>query len=391
MKNLFLLVLVMTAFFVTSCSDFEYEEKYYSEEDNQILKKYLDLPVSPSNKEYDYSLNYPKYINTFTNSSINYDLATLGRVLFYDKNLSDDRSISCASCHKQELAFSDDVAFSKGVNGQVTARNSLALGSSINFNLYYGSAIFNGVPFFWDNSASTIQEQSKRTLANPKEMNMHIANVLQRVNSLEYYKPLLKKIGDQNSVANEEEVLNSIAEFTNSISNYNTTFDNALSAHFLTSGNTNILGKNLEGFTKEENKGKDLYIKNCASCHGATLGRPGKTEANNGIHANYQDKGVGAIKGGSVRFKVPTLRNILLTKPYMHDGSFATIDDVLDHYSEGIKFSHDLSPELRSANGNEAKQMNFSKEDKEALKAFFATLTDTYTTKDVKFSDPFIK
>jgi cytochrome c peroxidase len=308
--------------------------------------------------------------------------------LFYDKSLSSDKSVSCATCHKQELAFSDNVAFSPGAEGKVTTRNSIALGSVINFRLYYGNEVFNGIPFFWDNRANTIQEQSKGTLANPNEMNMHMSQVQSRVNSLEYYKPLIKKAYGKEE-ASQEQILDAIAEFTNSITNYNTKFDRSLDVHFNKYRNTFIDNVQLASFTAEENKGKDIYLRECASCHGTVAGRPGKTEGNNGLYATYTDKGMGAFDGGNPRFKIPTLRNILLTAPYMHDGSLKTIDDVLAHYSSGIKNTAGLNQELKS--GNQPKKMNFTEEDKKALKAFFATMTDDVVTSDPKFADPFIR
>jgi cytochrome c peroxidase len=385
MKNVLLFCAAFFVIALTSCSDdLEYTEKYYTAEDQEVINRHLNLPNTP----YSYDIKYPSYINTFVNTNIDYDKATLGRVLFYDKSLSSDKSVSCATCHKQELAFSDDVAFSPGAEGKVTTRNSLALGSVINFRLYYGNEVFNGIPFFWDNSANTIQEQSQRTLANPNEMNMHISEVHKRVNSIEYYKPLIKKAYNTEN-ATGDQILDALAEFTNSITNYNTKFDEGVSQHFKNTGNTSIQGVNLQNYTVQENKGKDIYLANCASCHGTVAGRPGKTEANNGIAMDYKDKGIAAIAGGTPRFKVPTLRNVLLTAPYMHDGSLATIDDVLEHYSKNIKNTNGLDPLLKS--NNQALKMNFTEDDKSALKAFLATMTDQKVIADVKFSDPFKK
>lgn len=385
MKNVLFLLTLTLSFLLTSCNDdLEYSEKYYSEEDQEVINRHLNLPNTP----YSYNIKYPEYITTFVNTNIDYDKATLGRVLFYDKSLSSDKSVSCASCHKQELAFSDDVAFSPGAEGKVTTRNSLALGSVINFRLYYGSEVFTGIPFFWDNSAATIQEQSQRTLANPNEMNMHITQVHSRVNSIEYYKPLIKKAFNT-EIATGDQILDAIAEFTNSITNYNTKFDNGVAKHYKNRFNTNIEGVNLQDFTALENKGKDVYLTNCAPCHGTVAGRPGKTESNNGLYMDYKDKGAAVHAGGSPRFKVPTLRNVMLTAPYMHDGSLATIDDVIEHYSKNIKNTVGLDPLLRS--NNQALKMNLTEDDKSALKAFLSTMTDEKVISDVKFSDPFIR
>lgn len=383
MKTRTVICAIVTSFIWMACeSEVDITRSYYNEEEYDILQKHLNLPEEP----YNYDIKYPDYITTNVRTQINFDQATLGRVLFYDKNLSSDKTVSCASCHKQELAFSDDVAFSQGVESRATQRNSIALGSVINFNLYYGSHVFGSIPFFWDNSAMTLQNQSKKTIANPNEMNMHMADVVARVNELPYYKPLIKKAFSSKDVATEEEILDALAEFVNSITNYNTKFDYAVSAHFRKKGNTQIEDIILPELTSEENQGKDFYLKNCASCHGTVAGRPGQTAANNGLYTYYQDKGAGIQ--GKASFKVPTLRNVLRTAPYMHDGSMATIDDVLEHYSQGIKSNSGLSENLKGPDGKPIR-MNMSQQQKENLKAFLATLNDDQVLHDERFSDPF--
>ncbi len=385
MKTLSYLTILFSVVFIISCqSDVDIKQSYYTESDQKILSQYLDLPSEP----FDYTIKYPNYVMSNVRTNINYDLATLGRVMFYDKKLSSDNSVSCESCHKQQLAFSDDVPFSGGVESRVTQRNSIALGSVINFNLYYGNHVFGAIPFFWDNSATTIQEQSERTLANPNEMNMHMGDVTKRMNELPYYRPLIKKAFGGKIQISKNEALDAIAEFVNSITNYDTKFDKSVDAHFNQARNTDIAGVALNDFTALENTGKDLFLSLCASCHGTVAGRPGQTAANNGLYVSYTDMGAGT--GNRALFKVPTLRNIMRTAPYMHDGSLATIDDVLEHYSTGIKNNPGLSNQLK-ANNNQPKKFNFTNEQKEALKAFFATMNDDSVVSAPKFSDPFVK
>ncbi|MBK9734471.1 MAG: hypothetical protein IPO92_05670 [Saprospiraceae bacterium] len=115
----------------------------------------------------------------------------------------------------------------------------------------------------------------------------------------------------------------------------------------------------------------------------------GKIEGNNGLYMDYPDKGIAMTQGGTPRFKVPTLRNIMLTAPYMHDGSLATIDDVLDHYSNDIKNAVGLDDLLKV--NNQAVKMNFTDSQRIALKAFLSTMTDEKVVADIKFSDPFIR
>jgi len=373
----------------------------YTAEDYKLVSNHLNLPNEPT----DYTIHFPNYTNTsffFSGStrSFNDNLATLGRVLFYDENLSEDRSISCASCHKQELAFSDDVAFSKGILDRDTDRNSLALGSVFNFNVYYGNETNggNGIPFFWDNRASTVQEQSKQTFANEKEMGMEIHEVVERVNEQEYYGPLFKAaFGESNQVTNDQ-VLDAVSEFINAMGSTNSTYDQALDKYYEEFGDVDdysLINNSLPGFTAQQNLGKTLFVQNCASCHNATNSRPLKMKANNGLELEYVDAGIGDLPNASSSdygmFKVPTLRNIALTGPYMHDGSLASLEDVIEHYSTGIKNHPNLSRELREGESSwgEPMKFNFSSEDKAALVAFLNTFTDETFLQDQRYANPF--
>ena len=369
------------------------EFQYYSEEGYKEMKKVLNLPELPL----EYKNEFPDYYTGFS-APFDKDKATLGRVLFYDKALSADGKISCASCHDQAAGFADNKALSDGVNNKVTTRNSLALGSVFSFQEYYGSMSFNRVPFFWDNRASSVEEQAKQTLANPLEMDMQMHEVASVVNSLPYYKPLFK-VAFGSELANETNILEAISVFINSISSFNSKYDDALSSYFNQYGNLEgIETANLSVLTDLENQGKNIYMQNCASCHGTTNGFPGKVMANNGLELDYEDEGMYEISGYNNEkgvFKVPTLRNITLTAPYMHDGRFATIDEVLDHYQSGIKAHQNLDPELRNgydSQGNPIpKQIDLSGNKREALKAFFKTFDDPVMAKAEKYADPFIK
>lgn len=387
MKNLnSLLVFLMVLFFFSSCKkdkiDITYER--YTAEDYAVLSQTLNI----ENDLEDYTFVFPKYYNS-RSLSFDSDLATLGRVIFYDKNLSDDRTISCASCHKQELAFADDKAFSEGVSNRTTSRNSLALGSVFNFAEYYGDAAQGRIPFFWDNRANTVQEQTRQTFANEDEMNMPMHKVLERVNENDYYEILFKEtFGDSN--ASEDRILDAVSEFVNSMSSYRSKYDEELDKHYVNTFNlTNIEGVTFSGFTAAENLGKDLYVSNCGNCHGAINGFPAEVKANNGLDMEYEDQGIGEMNGSSQNgvFKVPTLRNIALTGPFMHDGRFETLEEVVDHYSNGIQNHPNLSFQLKQ-NG-QAKAFNFTQGEKDALIAFLNTFTDEVMLTDPKYSDPF--
>lgn len=387
MKNLnsFLLFFVVL-FIFSSCKkdkiDITYER--YTAEDYEVLSKTLNI----KNDLEDYTFVFPKYYNS-RSLSFDSDLATLGRVMFYDKNLSEDRTISCASCHKQELAFADDLAFSEGVSNRITSRNSLALGSVFNFAEYYGDAAQGRIPFFWDNRVSTVQEQSRQTFANEREMNMPMHKVMERVEEADYYQVLFREtFGD--SKVTEDRILDAVSEFVNSMSSYRSKYDQELDKHYENTFNLqNIEGVNFSGFTPTENLGKDLYVSNCGNCHGRINGFPAEVKANNGLDMAYEDQGIGELTGASDNgvFKVPTLRNIALTAPYMHDGRFATLEEVVDHYSNGVQNHPNLSSQLRQ--GGQAKAFNFTQAEKDALIAFLNTFTDEVMLADVKYSDPF--
>lgn len=375
MKTSTLLFVVFAAAFVvlTSCEQKGIDLTAYGDEDYALLSQTLNLPTYPV--EYDFRL--PSYAGG-SSTSIDNNLATLGRVLFYDKNLSKDRSVSCASCHQQKLAFSDDEAFSEGVEERRTTRNSLALGSSISFAVYYGSASLGLVPFFWDNRASSVQEQSEQTLANSREMDMEMHEVVGRVKELEYYGPLFEASFRDRDIT-EERVLDAINEFVNSLASFNSKFDQEMSK-------ASDISRDFSGFTGSENLGKNLYNQNCSSCHGAVMSRPTRLEANNGLDMSYEDRGIGEISQNTSQyglFKVPTLRNIELTAPYMHDGRFATLHDVMDHYSEGVMGHENLSFGLPVGG------FNFTATEKQGLVDFLSTLTDHDYINDEKFADPF--
>ena len=371
-------------------SEFNYH--YYSEEETAMLAQYLNLELLPD----DYTVNFPSHLSNvglFTRA-VERDKAVLGRVLFYDKKLSKDGTVSCATCHKQELAFSDDKAFSDGVYDRSTDRNSIALGSVANFSAYYGTDL-NGssaIRFFWDNRAETAADQSRGSMTNEKEMDMSMHQIAATVEAQPYYEPLFKKAFGNNQVT-EARVLEAVANFVNAMGSYQSKFDAEASKSSPTYnggfGNTRF-DNDFTGFTSAENRGKTLYNNKCSSCHSGNMGRPVLQLANNGLDLNPTDLGVGAITGNEGQkgaFKVPTLRNIALSAPYMHDGRFATMDDVLDFYSSGIQNHPYLHESLKT--GDQPVKMNFTQTERSDLLAFLNTLTDDHLLKDPKFSDPF--
>lgn len=386
-----LAALIMLASACNDKPDFNYY--YYSPEETAVLSEYLNLPELPD----DYTVSLPSHLSNvgMFPRPVERDKAVLGRVLFYDTKLSKDGTVSCASCHKQELAFSDDKAFSDGVYDRSTTRNSFALGSVANFSAYYGTDLngSNAIRFFWDNRAETAADQSRGSMTNEDEMDMKMHEIVEMVQAQPYYEPLFNKAFGNNNVT-EERVLESIANFVNAMGSYQSKFD--AEANHSQPSFTSGFGGNVEflngftGFTAAENNGKNLYNTHCASCHSGNMGRPVLQLANNGLEANPTDLGVGAISGIASEngtFKVPTLRNVTLTAPYMHDGRFQTLEEVVDFYSTGIQNHPNLHADLK-ANG-QPKKMNFSESQKADLIAFLHTLTDDRLLTDARFSNPF--
>jgi len=376
---------------IQSCSD-DVKSTFvdYTDEEFELLSQRLNLP----SQLYQYTPEFDE--NFFDNhleegniqSRRSSHKATLGRVLFYDKALSINNVVSCASCHHQNLAFADDVAFSEGFDGELTTRNSLPLGNTIGFETSYrngGDFGFGSgaAQFSWDEANADIATQSLAAITSEIEMGLNMPLLIKRLKEQEDYKILFNKAyGDRDIL--EHRVLEAIEEFVNSIVSNHSKFDKeSMTMH----GN---IDADFDGFSNSENNGKTLYLENCASCHSFDHQFTELAVANNGLSLDYEDNGVGertSISSDKGVFKVPFLRNIELTGPYMHDGRFETLDDVIDHYSEGIKNHENLHPFLK--NGNSAKKMNFSASQKEDLKAYLLTLTDHELIADAKFSDPF--
>jgi cytochrome c peroxidase len=401
-KNYLFVSLLVAITALSSCSkkgDADFNYYYYTPEEYALISRTLDLPEIPF--DYNSTLGDGR-LPIITKVNISRDLATLGRVLFYDTKLSRDGKISCASCHKQELAFGDDRPVSLGVYDRAGDRNSIALLSVTSFAGEYGVDLngSQGKRFFWDNRAATATEQGEGSMTNPKEMDMKMSEVAEIVQATPYYEPLFKKAFGDN-VITKERVLEAIAGFVNVMGSSNSKFDIALAD--MRKKNNNEFEtdqKPFDGFKVEENQGKQLFMQHCISCHtglinslsgGIILGGL-HDAASNGLDLNPTDLGVGEVtknKHEEGLFKIPSLRNIAKTYPYMHDGRFKTLEEVIDFYSKDIKPHANLSPVLKDPATGKPRQFNFKPEEKAALIAFLETLTDEATMKDIRFSNPY--
>ncbi len=387
-KYLYLPLLAVLAIALSGCvaDDVEVREEYYYPEELALIQQTLDLPEKPL----DYDVQLPTHLSRsgLFARNINRDMATLGRVLFYDQELSSTGEVSCASCHKQELAFSDEKASSNGINGQQTDRNSLALGSVASFAAYYGVDLFGtfGVPFMWDNRFGTAREQAKAAFTSEKEMGMTIESLIQTIEDREFYAPLFRRAYGSTAVT-EERIMSAVAEFVDGLGTFDSKFDQAAEA------STDGINMNVPfaDFTALENRGKEIYLESCAGCHSSVFGRPVMNEANNGLSMNYEDEGIGGFTQNATdmyMFKIPTLRNIALSAPYMHDGRFESLEEVVDFYSDGVADHPKLHELLRDGSGQPLR-LNLSSEDKMALVDFLETLTDVQYLQEMRYSDPF--
>jgi len=294
--------------------------------------------------------------------------ATLGRVLFYDTRLSQNEAISCSSCHLQANGFSDPKALSTGFEGGETGRNSMGL----TFARFYD----NG-HFFWDERAATLEDQVLMPIQDPVEMGMALGDVVARLEATTFYADLFEDAFGTSEITSER-MSRAMSQFVRSIVAPNSRYDVARQQ----AGGPP--GQPLAGLTEQENAGLALFFGRgrCAQCHRGDL-FVGDEARNNGLDATITDEGA-----GNGRFKTGSLRNIALTAPYMHDGRFATLDEVIDHYSTGIRESEDLDQRLRDPQGRPLR-VRFTTVEHAALVAFLNTLTDETLATDPRWADPF--
>lgn len=353
----------------------------------EILAQYLALP----NTVFNYSNpNLPSYFtdraaneldNTPDDNKITNTTATLGRVLFYDKKLSANNTIACASCHLQNKGFSDPARFSTGFEGGLTGRQSMSLANA----RYYA----NG-HFFWDERAATLEDQTLMPIQDHVEMGMTLETLVPKLQAEAYYAILFTEAFGSNEVTSDRISL-ALAQFVRAMVSYQSKYDQGLSQ-------TNGAPPNqLPNFNTLENIGLQIFTDPrrgaCVTCHTGPLQISIEAQ-NNGLDLRTVDEGLGAVTGNTRddgKFKSPSLRNIGVTAPYMHDGRFATLMEVVEHYNSGVQAHPNLDPRLRGGPGNpQARRLNLSTQEKQALVAFLNTLTDEAFLTDEKFSNPFV-
>lgn len=357
----------------------------------------LDLPSEP----FDYSsLVLPEHLttnvllgpgqnaaadndNTPSTNPVTNDGATLGRVLFYDKNLSANGTVACASCHTQETGFADNVVLSKGFDGGDTRRHSMSLVNA----RFYGRG-----RFFWDERAATLEDQVLMPFQDEVEMGMTLTTLVEAVEGQEYYPTLFENaFGDEEITV--DRISKALAQFIRSIVSTQSKYD-------VGRVDVNAPNEPFPNFSLSENRGKQLFFApvplgggGCVGCHSTeAFINPDNGPTNNGIDSMSTDD-LGVYEAIPIppfvgAFKVPSLKNIELTAPYMHDGRFSSLEEVVNHYSVGINAHPNLAPALRDANGDPVR-LNFTATQKADLIAFLKTLTDPTIATEEKWSSPF--
>ena len=288
----------------------------------------------------------------------------LGRMLFYETKLSRTNTVACASCHLQELAFSDPNPVSFGVDSITGTRQAMAL-----FNLAYSKS-----GFFWDGRADVLRHQSLLPIENEVELDETLENVINKLSNEQIYLDQFNLAFGNNEIT-EGKIGLALEQFLTSLVSKNSKYDQ--------------FKKDEIGLTSSELKGAELYVdKGCNGCHSSfNFDAQADFFANNGLDAtnDFSDFGRELVTNNvadRARFKVPSLRNIAVTAPYMHDGRFETLEEVLDHYSFQVQSSS-------TVDGVVVGGFDLTLSEQADLIAFLETLTDEEFLTNPDFSNPF--
>jgi len=312
----------------------------------------------------------------------------LGRRLFYDRRLSGTDTVSCSTCHMQRLAFTDGRRTGIGVSGKPLAFNSMSLA-----NLMWGAQ-----RFFWNGRAATLEAQTLVPIQHPDEMAEDLQRLVAELSADDSYRALFAAAYGEISAG---AISRALASFERTLISSNSRYDQFLRGE-ITLNAQEEWGRKL--FTAHPDVKVSLRGGNCIDCHSQFLTSGFSTGldgfSNNGLDdEELLQPGLQAVTGDPAhrgRFKAPTLRNIALTAPYMHDGRFATLEEVLLHYDRGIRNSSTLSPLIaeadnQSAGSQEGISLHLTEAEQGAIIAFLHTLTDEDFVTAERFSDPFVR
>lgn len=301
----------------------------------------------------------------------------LGKHLFFEKQLSGNNTLSCAGCHNQDKAFSDDRKFSVGIDGQEGTRQSMSL-TNIGYARFY----------FWDGRAATLEEQILEPVPNPIEMHQEWKDAVFKLQVSDEYPALFNAAFGTKEI-DSVLVAKAIAQFLRTIISSDSKFDK------YRRGEAQLTTQELRGLNLFLTEGGDPTEvqggqngADCFHCHGiGGLQFSDYRLHNNGLDSVFADLGAGGVTGEAKdmgRFKTPSLRNLSFTAPYMHDGRFQTLEEVIDHYDSGGHPSSTIDPFMKYTSGG----LKLPDSDKEALIAFLKTLDDESVLNNVNFADP---
>lgn len=337
-----------------------------------------------------FELNAPFYLGDFeipADNPMTEEGVTLGRMLFYDPILSRNETLSCASCHDQSKAFTDGKALAIGIEGRVGDRNSMSLA-----NLLW-------VPrFHWDGQFQTLEQQALHPIQDDREMDLSLDEAVSRLRSHSNYPKLFTKAFGEGEI-DAEKIGKALAQFQRTLISQDSKFDQYIRREYQPT-QEELHGMNL--FLTHPEPSIGLRGANCGDCH-LSFNTGGAREALLGFHNNGLDtdehlqEGLMAITGNprdKGKFRAPQLRNIALTGPYMHDGRFETLEEVLDHYNEHIQMSATLDEFIREGSNQPIKpdepiRLHLTDEEKKAVLAFLHMLTDEKFINNEDFSNPF--
>lgn len=306
-------------------------------------------------------------------------IATLGRVLFYDLRLSTNDRASCASCHQQAIGFTDAMRFSNGIsNAATTDFHAMRLG-----NLRY----WKPGTTFWDRRAASVEAQASHPFHSLVEMGWGGAAggfdaLTAKMAATRYYPDLFAFAYGSREIS-EPRIQRALATFVRAMVSRSSRWDEGYAQTFAPAAPDRGLDRDLLNFSPQENRGRHLFMApaaeggaGCAACH-----RPPTFALDAGARSNGLDAGETRL------FKAPSLRSVALSGPYMHDGRFATLAEVIDHYDRGIQPGPALDDRLRDK--GKPRRLNLTPADRAALVAFLPTLNDPVLTTDPRFADPF--
>lgn len=318
----------------------------------------VDINLPDASEE----ITWPTYYYDTVENPITPEKVYLGRVLFYDPILSADSTISCASCHSQYTAFTHvDHQLSHGIDDRIGTRNSPTL-----MNLGYHST------FMWDGAIHLLDAQALAPISHPDEMGETISHVVVKLNRIPAYRKLFfDAFGD--SLVTGEHTLKALGSFMVSLESKNSKYDRVIAG--------------VETFTEQEKNGYELFKQHCASCHKEPLFSVNEFVWNGlPIDTSLNDFGrmkITNLPEDSLKFKIPTLRNVEFSYPYMHDGRFGSLREVLDFYSYGIPYK------LARVDERLHTPLEFNDHEKTDIIAFLLTLTDKEFLFNKDYSFPF--